>query len=138
MVVGSIAELIWISCCVVPILQDSAYKKHLPPLTSMYIYSAMVVSSILNGIGNALMWVSQAKYFADCATKDTKGFYFSIFWTSVSTSQIFGYLISSRIILYFDSIVELFMVMMVLALFAVLFFFNLQEPEQKKDYFKDY
>ena len=39
-----------------------------------------MISATLDGLGNAIQWVAQGKYIADCATEKTKGFFFSYFW----------------------------------------------------------
>jgi hypothetical protein len=45
-----------------------------------FIFVVTLITSILAGFGEALTWVAQGKYFADCATVHTKGFYFGYFW----------------------------------------------------------
>mmetsp|Transcript_31053 Transcript_31053/g.30505 ORF Transcript_31053/g.30505 Transcript_31053/m.30505 type:complete len:180 (+) Transcript_31053:336-875(+) len=108
--------------------------------SSLWIYWAVIVSSFLSGVGSALMWVSQQKYYADCAQADSKGFFFGLFWFTYSISQILGYLLSSEVLLYFESQLQLFIVMMGFSGVASFFFVTLPTPtmeKQAKDLFHD-
>jgi MFS family permease len=46
-----------------------------------FVKFVLTLSVILNGLGAAVIWVAQGEYFSKCATEQSKGFYFGIFWS---------------------------------------------------------
>ena len=48
------------------------------------------MSNALTGIGDALIWIVQGEYLAQCATEETKGFYYGYFWVWFMGAQIVG------------------------------------------------
>ena len=64
-------------------------------LATSFITFVVMLLSILNGLGQAIQWVGQGKYISDCATEETKGFFFSYFWALFMSSQILGGLIAA-------------------------------------------
>jgi phosphotransferase system glucose/maltose/N-acetylglucosamine-specific IIC component len=45
-----------------------------------FVEVALVISSIISGLGMAFIWIAQGEYVALCASEETKGFYFGYFW----------------------------------------------------------
>ena len=52
---------------------------------SFYAALNLTISAVSGFLGS-LLWVSEGKYISDCATDETKGFYFSYFWAIYMTS----------------------------------------------------
>ena len=50
----------------------------------------MYITNIISGFGQAIIWVAQGEYISLCATEETKGFFFALFWAFYMASQIFG------------------------------------------------
>jgi len=46
---------------------------------TFYFVLNMIISAV-SGFFGSLLWVAEGKYISDCATEETKGFYFSYFW----------------------------------------------------------
>jgi hypothetical protein len=50
-------------------------------------YSAVnLIISAVSGFLGSLLWVAEGKYISECATEETRGFYFSYFWAFYMTS----------------------------------------------------
>ncbi|CDW84340.1 major facilitator superfamily protein [Stylonychia lemnae] len=95
MALGSLLNTPWILSFAL-----CGYKKENPNNDAFYLREdfitiLIVVLSIINGLGQAIQWVGQGKYMSDCATEETKGFFFSYFWLFYMASQIFGNLIAA-------------------------------------------
>ena len=63
-----------------------------------FLVTFLFVGAIMSGFGRGIAWVAQGEYTAQCATKETKGKLFSIFWFFYMSSQIIGNFIASLII----------------------------------------
>lgn len=50
----------------------------------------LVVTSMLNGFGAGLIWVSFGTYVAQCATEESKGYMFGLFWFIFNWCNIIG------------------------------------------------
>jgi hypothetical protein len=98
MAIGAIFDAVWIICQIIPL------RKSLNPgsdslfLSDGFIYLTAMMSAVFDGLGNAIQWVAQGKYIADCATEKTKGFFFSYFWAYYMASQIVGNFIAALVI----------------------------------------
>eukprot|EP00347_Sterkiella_histriomuscorum_P010332 403376713 len=95
MALGSLINTPWIFAFAL-----CGMKKENPEDQSFYyredfITFLIILLSIINGFGQAVQWVGQGKYLSDCATEETKGFFFSYFWVFYMSSQIFGNLIAA-------------------------------------------
>ena len=51
-----------------------------------FVIVCLVISVIINGVGAAILWVAEGEYMSKCATEDTKGFYFGMFWSIYQAS----------------------------------------------------
>jgi predicted MFS family arabinose efflux permease len=84
------------------------------------VKSILIISVILNGIGASLIWVAQGEYFSKCATEQTKGFYFGLFWSIYQGSQIFGSYFGGLIFSENYSKTKFFIIMSIIALLATI------------------
>lgn len=100
-----------------------------PPFyTNTYFVSSFImVLSIFNGLGQAVQWVGQGNYMSDCATEETKGFFFSYFWAFYMSSPIFGSLIAAYCLKHMDEI-TLFTIMGFISFLASVSAFFLRQP----------
>jgi MFS family permease len=55
---------------------------------------------MLNGFGAGILWTAQGEYVTECATEETKGFYFSYFFIIFMISQIIGNLVAAFVLEY--------------------------------------
>ena len=63
----------------------AAIKHEYPDLDSVivrapFVYTVGIIASLINGFGVTVMNVAQGNYVSLCATEETKGLYFSLFW----------------------------------------------------------
>ena len=58
----------------------------------------LVIGNVLTGCGQGIIWVAQGEFVGACATEETKGFYYSLYWGLYMMSNIFGSLIGSFMI----------------------------------------
>jgi hypothetical protein len=86
-----------------------------------------MILSAVSGFLGSLLWVAEGKYISDCATEETKGFYFSYFWAFYMQSQIFGNLIAALILGEMDQ-VSYFGIMAFVAFVASFSFGFLKKP----------
>jgi MFS family permease len=87
----------------------------------------VVFTSILGGLGEAIMWVAQGKYISDCATEKTKGFFFGYFWIFFMASQIFGSILAAIVFEYF-SLTTFYVIMTVFSMISGVIFYYLKDP----------
>jgi hypothetical protein len=71
--------------------------------------------------------VGQGKYVSDCATEETKGFFFSYFWAFYMSSQIFGSVIAAYCLNQMNQ-ASLFMIISCISLLSSLSSFLLRKP----------
>ena len=70
--------------------------------TTGFQYLACIVGSIIFGTASSLLWIGQGDYYSQLPTEKTKGLFFSIFWAIYMSSSIFGNLIGSYLLGYFN------------------------------------
>ncbi len=61
-------------------------------------WTVYLITSILNGFGAALVWVSQGSYLTDCSNIHNRGFYNGLFWLIYQCSQIIGNIIAAFVV----------------------------------------
>jgi hypothetical protein len=83
---------------------------------SFYTTTNLIISAVSGFLGS-LLWVAEGKYISDCASEETKGFYFSYFWAFYMQSQIFGNLLAALILGEMDQ-VSYFAIMAAVAFLA--------------------
>ena len=62
----------------------------------------MILAALASGIGSSFLWVAQGSYISECATEQTKGFYFGYFWAYYMASQVVGNLLGALVFDNFD------------------------------------
>ena len=50
-------------------------------LQDEFIYPVILITSLMNGLGQGVVQPASGDYIADCATEENKGFYFALFWS---------------------------------------------------------
>lgn len=85
MVLGATMNSLWVLQSIIPAMRDAAIKRG-EDVSGVWYYSEgfyfmlnMLISAV-SGFFSSLLWVAEGKYISDCATEETKGFYFSYFW----------------------------------------------------------
>lgn len=63
-----------------------------------FLEAFLYIGSILSGVGSATSWIAQGEYTAQCASEETKGKIFGIFWCMYMAAQISGNFIASLLI----------------------------------------
>jgi hypothetical protein len=96
-------------------------------LKSSFITTLVIILSILNGFGQAIQWVGQGTYISNCATEETKGFFFSYFWAFYMSSQIFGSIIAAYCLRQYSQ-ANLFVIMGVISFLSSVSSFFLKQP----------
>ena len=88
MAIGSLFNTPWIMSMALCGMRGDLKEGDLMPwyLTATFITPLILILSILNGLGQGIQWVGQGKYVSDCATEETKGFFFSYFWAFYMSS----------------------------------------------------
>ncbi len=89
-----------------------------------------IIISAASGFMGALLWVAEGKYISECASEETKGFYFSYFWMFYMQSQVFGNLIAALILGEMDQI-SFFTIMSIIAFAASISFAFLRKPNKE-------
>lgn len=51
-----------------------------------FVYATMIFFSLVNGIGEAILFVASGKYLSECATVRNKGFIFGYYWAFYMSS----------------------------------------------------
>lgn len=90
-----------------------------------------MIAAILNGLGGGILWCSLGKYISACATEETKGYYFGVFWFFYMGSQVVGSLLGAFILSEGLTQIVLFAV---LALFGLIATFGMLYTRQPLAY----
>lgn len=113
--------------------KDEEHKGSVPVFLQSdgFVYILCCISMVLNGCGASILWVAQGKYFSKCATNESRGFYFGLFWSIYQGSQIFGNLFSA--LLFYEKVANVgktvfHLVMTGIAIIAVIGFRLVQKP----------
>lgn len=90
LIIGALGIAQWILCSVLPALKnnepDIDKRNSYIMYSDGFIYSILIFSSCICGFTTGVLWTAQGVYTADCATEESKGFYFSCFWTTYTFS----------------------------------------------------
>jgi MFS family permease len=76
MIVGCLLQAFFLLGCIV----SSSYER------SAVTVIILMVTSVLAGLGQAFTSVVSCEYISNCATENTKGFYFGYFWVFYMSS----------------------------------------------------
>lgn len=89
-----------------------------------FVFIITVVTSFFNGFGQGVAQPASGKFISDCATENSKGFFFAYFWAFYMGSQIVGNLISAIVLGSFE-IYYYAIVMAVICAIAIVYLFFL-------------
>jgi len=118
MMIGSFLDALWILASV---------SAATGTFSDGFIFTVTSVTSVLAGFGEALQWVAQGKYVADCACLQNKGFFFGYFWAFYMASQVFGSLLAA-VVLQHSDLITFYLLMAVVAGASVVVFYFLKDP----------
>jgi MFS family permease len=141
MVLGSFFDCIWILASIIPAMkmkyeidklsnydfqnQEEPFYYH-----DSFVYFISFFTAVLGGMGESVQWVSQGKYISDCATDESKGFFFGYFWAFYNAAQIFGSIFAALVFLYYDVRIY-YLLMSLICLISCVIFYSLKSPEIK-------
>ena len=94
-----------------------------------FVVPFLFISHIIAGFGQAIIWVAHGEYISLCATDETKGFFFALFWAFYMGSEIFGNLTGALIITRASGPV-FFLIMGLIMLITVFGYIFLKQPKK--------
>ena len=138
MILGSVFDCIWILASIIPAMKmkyDVERREnpfdHTQDVPIYYqdnfIYFISFFTSVLGGMGESVQWVAQGKFISDCATEESKGFFFGYFWAFYNAAQIFGSIFAAIVFHNFD-IKAFYIIMSIIALASSFIFYVLKNP----------
>eukprot|EP00347_Sterkiella_histriomuscorum_P022843 403336943 len=137
LVISAIGIAQWILCSVLPALKnnesDPQKKANYIIYQDGFIYSILIISSCICGFTTGVLWTAQGVYTAECATEDSKGFYFSCFWTTYTFSQVVGNLIAAFILGSMEQS-SYFFIMTGVAASSTIVFATLRKPQKSHNF----
>jgi len=80
LVLGALCYSFWILSFLVPVYSSRNTDSTLFLFKKGFMYFLLLFSAMVNGFGASILWVAQGKYISNCATDETKAFFFSYFW----------------------------------------------------------
>ncbi|CDW90286.1 major facilitator superfamily protein [Stylonychia lemnae] len=98
-----------------------------------FIYTTQISIQIIQGICLGLKWVAGNKYISQCATEETKGFYFGLFWGIFMISMVFGSLMAAFISIHFKQ-TTFVLIMAGIATLSIIVFSTLLDPIPQERY----
>jgi len=128
-VMGGLTYTLFVSSFVLP-----AYHAQNPTSSAWFadrtfIWSIVLTTGALNGVGSAVLWVANGNYISECATNANKGLFNSIFWVFLMFSAIIGYAAAAFLINDCKQTTYWF-VMTVICLLATLTFMFITKPDK--------
>jgi MFS family permease len=91
------------------------------------VYSVILITSVANGFAMGIVQPASGNYIAECATEETKGFYFAFFWSFYMGSQVFGNLIAAFVLGNMPQTAYVLVMFAICAISVALLFF-LKDP----------
>jgi len=130
-IAGGLTYVLFVASFILP-----AFRTEYPNNDSWYfgkafIYGMLLLTSIINGCGSALVLVQVGNYVSECASEKNKGLYNSIFWCSLMASGIVGNLMAAYVIVDVKES-TFYMIMTAICLASVLVFTIVPKPEKVK------
>jgi MFS family permease len=77
---GSLLTFVFTAVNILPALHGAYPNSHNILISVPFIEAMLMIAAILNGLGGGILWCSLGKYISACATEETKGYYFGVFW----------------------------------------------------------
>lgn len=96
-------------------------------LSNTFITIVLLITSLLNGLGEGVSQPASGTYISDCATEHNKGFYYAMFWSFYMGSQVFGNLIAAFVLESLDQSYYV-IIMFGLSVLSCFLFFMLKAP----------
>jgi MFS family permease len=88
----------FLACLIFPALKSENLNSNNFFLSKGFVFPVILITSLANGFGEGIAQPASGKFIADCATENTKGFYFAFFWSFYMGSQVFGNLIAAFVL----------------------------------------
>jgi len=124
----ALMNLPFILCLILPALKTQHLQDNSWYYDTPFVYSVILVTSVANGFAMGIVQPASGNYIAECATEETKGFYFAFFWSFYMGSQIFGNLIAAFVLGNFPQIAYVLLMLVICAASVALLFF-LKDPQ---------
>ena len=124
---GALCYFFWIICSLFPATSTYDNGRGLFIFKSGFIYTIMIFSAGVNGLGASILWVGQGNYIAQCASEENKGRFFSLFWFIFMWQQIVGNLLGAFVLGSFSKVV-FFIIMSILSFVGSMTFLFLRTP----------
>ena len=121
--------MIFVASFILPAYRSEEPHNHSWYLSKEFIFGELIVCSIINGAGSALLLVQVGNYVSECASERNKGLYNSIFWCSLMVSGIVGNLMAAYVIVDVKES-TFYMVMTGVCLASNLVFMLVPKPEK--------
>ena len=124
MIIGSFMCVPFMGSFLVPSLKIEYYQGSESYFFSEgFIFLIIIAFSFLHGLSEALLFVAQGKYIADCATERNKGFFFSYFWAFYMSSQIVGNYIAAKVLGRMTQTAYILIMTLTTVVFSIVFVF---------------
>ncbi|CDW72896.1 major facilitator superfamily protein [Stylonychia lemnae] len=132
--ISAISDTVWILAIIPPALSsDKTSDDDMFYTSDGFIYTTQILIQIIQGFCLGLKWVAGSKYISECATEETKGFYFSFYWGLFMVSMVLGSLIAAFVSIYFEQATYLLFMAGIAAL-SVIIFATLTKPIPQERY----
>ena len=97
-VAGGFTYVIFVASFILPAFRTEYPNNDSWYLNKVFIQIVLVLTSLINGAGSALVLVQVGNYVSECANESNKGLYNSLFWCFLMTSGIVGNLMAAYVI----------------------------------------
>lgn len=71
----------FIIALILPALKSENLTDPVWYLSNSFVYTVVLFTSVANGFAMGIVQPASGNYIAECATEETKGFYFAFFWS---------------------------------------------------------
>ncbi|CDW79472.1 major facilitator superfamily protein [Stylonychia lemnae] len=132
--ISATADTLWILAIIPPALStDKTTNNDMFIRSNGFIYTTQILIQIIQGFCLGLKWVAGSKYISECATEETKGFYFSLYWGLFMVSMVLGSLIAAFVTIHFEK-TKVLLIMAAIAAFSIFIFITLTKPIPQERY----
>ncbi|CDW81164.1 major facilitator superfamily protein [Stylonychia lemnae] len=128
MAYSSLLSLPFIICLILPALNTDNKADNNFFFSQSFVTILTIYVSFLNGFGGGINQPASGKYISDCATENTKGFFFAFFWSFYMGSQVIGNIISAFALGYFEQYYYV-LIMAIICFCSGMLLFFLKQPE---------
>jgi hypothetical protein len=109
MFIGAIFYSVWIWAFLIPVYYREEKLAHKGEeldewyMDINFVRAVLILSAILNGVGAALLFVSQGLLISECATHENKGLFNGFYWSVFMASLLSANQVSIRVIEALDA-----------------------------------